>query len=866
MPETRVYGAGRKPNAVMLVGEAPGREEASRGQPFVGRSGQEQEAYLARRGLSARTWYRTNVVKTYIEGNPDPTPSLVARWTPVLEEEVCEVDPALIIAVGRFAARWFLGDGVEMDAVHGLPHEGGAFDESRAGRAQGAVVLPIYHPALGLYDGDARAVIDWDYGQVAATLKKIKSGAEIELRHDEYAGKEVYLDVGGAELAAWLAMDEVAAVGFDTEGSPSAPWSLQVSLDPGTGLVLRRDREDFAVGVSALQRSANDGTVFVMHNAMFDLEMARVMGLDLADAALWDSMYAAYLMRLEPQALKSLAYRWAGMKMGSYSDTVGDVGRDKQVDYLLRVLEMKWDKPEPRAIVSNDGTARMYTPQSMERRVEAILTDVYTKEGVDPHDRWNKVDAELRVQAERILGPMPIGTLGDIDLADAVYYSARDADAALRLYRRLGPELKARSLADLMEHGMDVLPVFEEMQANGMPASRVYFERLHEEMTDEMGRLQARISHRFFNGEPFNPASQQQVAKMMKRRNLRGTKKTKTGAMSTGRKSIEHLRHTDDAIGAIIDWREHQKIRDAFCQPVLDRIPAGEDLHPIRCQIKTTRVHTRRLAAANPNLLAIPVRHELGRKVRSGYVCAEGEVFGAWDLSQIEMRYMAHLAEDPLLCAMFQEGKDVHSETAARIFRIPIDKVDAMAHRYPAKRAGFGIITNIQGAGLYDQLRMSGCDGWSEDSCSKLIADWLGVFSGVARFLDECKKDVRDAGVVYDHWGMPRYLPGVWSSDFKARAEAERTASSHKIQGGAQGMIQNSMRWLRPQIREMQRAGVNVAWRLQVHDELILTFDEDLWDVMDALVMEALTQHCGIKLRVPVEASGNMSKSWGGLK
>jgi DNA polymerase I-like protein with 3'-5' exonuclease and polymerase domains len=244
------------------------------------------------------------------------------------------------------------------------------------------------------------------------------------------------------------------------------------------------------------------------------------------------------------------------------------------------------------------------------------------------------------------------------------------------------------------------------------------------------------------------------------------------------------------------------------------------------------------------------------------------------------MRYMAHLSKDELLNRFFHTpGADIHSETAIRCFGLPsyqpnakheeefkerYSVVDEMQHRYPSKRAGFGIITNIQGPGLLDQLRMFGCKGWDIDKCDHLIMEWLKVYKGVGNFLDQCKREVRQSGEVRDYWGMPRYLPGVWSDDPKTRAEAERAASSHKIQGGAQGMIQRSMAWLKGYVRGLRQAGEDVRWILQIHDEVILYFRNHLWDTMDPLVREGLTEH-SLKLSVPVKCSGSHGKRWSDL-
>lgn len=452
--------AGRTPNLVLLVGEAPGREEAAIGEPFVGRSGQEQDAYLAKWGLSPKFWRRTNVVPVFTPGNPDPTAAQIREWTPTLEREVVECAPELIIAVGRFAARWFLGD-CTIDEVHGVPHWGGAFDPSIAHRARGAVVLPITHPAAGFYDGDARAVIAWDYSRVAAVLKEMDeidrvTGAgsgHIHIAHDEYASKERYFDVDGTHFAFLLATADkqgaIDVLGLDTEGYTHSPWSIQVSITPGQAFVLRRTQEDFDIGIRALQKLIDRGTLLVIHNAMHDLSVCRALGLDMGNARIWDSMYASYLLRIEPQGLKPLAWRWCGMRMQSYRETVGPAALERQLDYLGEVIARakEWPKPEPRLEEQNDGTDKVKTPQRISQAAERAVVDYYSEkvnkdgERTDPAERWKNTDPVQRSAVEAVLGKFPVESLDDIPLERAVHYAARDADACVRLYPNLKSEL-----------------------------------------------------------------------------------------------------------------------------------------------------------------------------------------------------------------------------------------------------------------------------------------------------------------------------------------------------------------------------------------------------------------------------------------
>ena len=883
-----VPGFGPRNTGLMIVGERPGSYEAAQRRPFVGPTGQLLRHYLSVAGLHAHQFYMTNLVKDYHPANASPTPADVARWTPELVRELAEVKPRYLLAVGAHAARWFVGEDIAergpneigspevmtMAAVHGLPFH--------SDRAPGTVVIPTYHPAFALHGGDEESLtwLNYDFNNVGAIISGKLPATPVT---DEFAGREHYIDVTGRGLESvidgWASTTPFA---LDTEGLLNSDWfwSIQVTADAGIGYILRASQPDFARGIAAIRRHALSPArpVTFIHSSMHDFYVCRQMGLDLFDCNLWDTRYAAYVTRIEPPGLKPLARRLCGMVMQSYNFVVGNAGLEKQLAFLGKILERTWPKPESRIEHENDGTSRLYTPQPVAQRAEAILVDFYSdkrdKEGnpVDPLKRWKKVDRILRRTVEHELGPMPVGTLADVPLDTALRYAGRDPDATLRIGLRQMSARDAR-YQNLCRSGNAVLPVFEEMQSSGMLADRAYCEKMSEAMWTEMCRLQSHISHRYYGGKPFNPNSPDQVAALMRRRVSTETgeqliysavKKTKKGKVSTSKKSIEHLRYTDTAIESIIDWREHQKMRDSFYRPIIGRIGDADRAY-IHTDLNPYKVTSRRISSSDPNLTAIPVRNELGVQVRDGFVAEDGYEYGSWDLSQAEMRVMAGLSGDPLLRKMFLEKRDPHAETAARIFGIDIRDVKEMEHRYPSKRAGFGIITNIQGVGLLDQLRMFGCKGWDEDKCDELIAEWLKIYKGVARFLEDCKEEVRAKGVIHDYWGMPRYLSGVWSHDRKTAAEAERAGSSHKIQGGAQGMIQQSMIWVKPYIRALRDAGEDVRWVLQIHDSVMFHYRSELWDTINPLIHEALTQHHNMKLGVPMDAKASRGTTWGKL-
>lgn len=899
-----VHGEGKTPADVLIVGERPGYTEAQSGRPFDpnGPSGRDLSLFLSLNGIHRARCYVTNLVKDYHDDNADPTKTDIDRWTPELEREIEEVRPKFILAVGRYATRWFLGD-VDMDSVHGTPQ--------RSGRVGECVVVPCFHPAYGLHDPDAKGVVYYDFAQAAKIIKGAISAEPVVDTIDHPS----YWDCDDARrLRVELDSAPRPVIALDTEGFPTQPWSFQISTNPGTGIVIRVGHPMFVAFLQVFAEWLERvNPLIIIHNTMYDLAMMRAMGLDISSYRLYDTMVAAYLLRLEPQSLKHLARRHCGMTMMEYREMIGDAADRKREDYLWRVLEQDWPSPEPRLVVENDLTTRIYKPQSVERRVEAILLDWDTaranladlgrfvvkpdaKEDFNVEKRFGGIDDVLRASIEAELGPFPDASLDDVPRDRAIRYSGRDPDATLRVYDRVAPMVAAADLQERFDLIMSNLPSIEEMQSTGMLADRATFEALVDQMQNEMEAKCSQLSHRFNGGLPINPNSGDQVAALMRQRGLVGLKKSrKTRKMSTSKKSIEHLRHEDDAIALVEDWRERAKTRDSFGSPILARIAPGRSSSPICCNIRVTRVSSSRLSATNPPLLAIPVRHELGLMVRRGFKAptaqdliehygvsreSAGDTFlGSWDMSQIEMRFMAHASGDKFLCQLFHEKRDIHAETAIKIFGLPDTRewddtkgeyvypsVHKMLHRNPTKRAGFGVITGIQGAGLLDQLRMMGCLGWDESKCDDLIKEWFKVYPGVKRFLAYCKEQCRKQGYIRDVGGMYRYLPGIWSRDERTAAEAGRQSHSHYIQGSAQYMIQRSMSWLRPHIIDLRESsGLFCKWTLQIHDEVIFTFDQRLLDVIHPLVLEALTAH-SLPLRVPIEANGSHGLTWGVLK
>lgn len=937
-----VRGFGPKPNRVLFCGEAPGRQEYLSGRPFYGPSGQLQRDWLQRHGVDISTCYLTNIVKLYQDSNPDPSPDLISSYSEQLHVEIDAVCPWLIVAVGRFAARFFLGEQAELELMHGIPF---VWPLSRC-HGHSIIILPIYHPAFGLHsagkgDYDALSWLAWDYQRTAKYIKLCRAARYQEQffddvawdeSRDNLAGQEDYLDCTGQQLANYLAdsasVSPIIEIALDTEGIPSSPWSIQISLTLGTAYVLRCTQPDFAIGIAALQLLADNPSVtFITHQAgtpsgcMYDTIMCRAMGLELHHATTWDTMYAAFLLRTEARGLKHLAERWCGMQMGDYEALIGDTGRTKQLAYFSAIASITDWPPIAEMLQSNDGTFHWKKYQSPNKLAARALSDITSGklnnkgEMVDPAKRWKDWDVKIRQQVVQRLGPLPHGTLDDLPLNEAVYYAGRDADATLRLKHVLFALLTEQDLLLPFADAMDCLPSMEEMQHTGMPASRNRFLSLLSHVQTRMDALQFDLIHTYNKGEPFNPNSPDHVRDLMHRRRLKGEKTTlKTGKVSTGKKSIDHLRHTDPAMALVTDWRELSTIRDTFVRPSLVRSNPDSDQFVVKGIIQPITTESRRLSMTNPTLLNIPSRTEIGRRVRSCYEIVydsssdpdntenpDVRVFGAWDFAGQEAHVAGHVSGDDELIRIFSfcrfcnarlpdhstchksptglHTKDIHSETAMRVFGVPYSAIDKWQHRMPAKTAFFGVLNGMSGAGLLDQFRMyippdkDPTGHWSVlDNCQSLVDEiTLRVYPGLSRAMSDTRYELQQCGLVRDLFGFPRYLPAPAcpSASFGDINAQVRAGFNHKIQGTAQGMTQSAQAYVYRCLLQLQSAGLDILFHLQIHDELLYSFPRRLWPTMNALVTDAMTNHYGrgrVKLCVPVECDGHCNVNWADLK
>ena len=449
-------------------------------------------------------------------------------------------------------------------------------------------------------------------------------------------------------------------------------------------------------------------------------------------------------------------------------------------------------------------------------------------------------DVVGRGKAERPFAAVP--------LPDAARYCAADSEAVLRLRAALQPELEDHeALRLLQEIEVPLLPVLVDMEWRGV---RVDLERLGEisrSFARELAELERTIYHAA--GTEFNINSTLQLRHVLfEKHQLPILKKTKTGP-STDYEVLEQLAAMGHEVPRLlIEYRELSKLKSTY----VDALPGF--INPATGRIHTsfnqTGAATGRLSSSDPNLQNIPVRTPRGEAIRRAFVAPPGAVLLTADYSQIELRLLAHLSGDPAFVEAFEQGGDIHRQTAAIIFGVPQDQVTAEM-RGRAKTINFG---TIYGQGPFALSRQLGI---TQDDARRFIEQYFTRFAGVRTWLDRTVAAARERGYVETLFGRRRYIPELKDRNFNIRAFGERTATNSPLQGSAADLIKIAMIRIAGALRER---GLASRMILQVHDELVVEVPRGEEETATDLVkshMEGAAQ-----LRVPLVVSIGVGMNW----
>ena len=435
----------------------------------------------------------------------------------------------------------------------------------------------------------------------------------------------------------------------------------------------------------------------------------------------------------------------------------------------------------------------------------------------------------------------------DVSVEEATRYSGEDADITLRLAHKLFPQVEEQEMRSLFsEIEVPLALVLGKMELAGIRIDKEFLATLSEEFGRHLKQLESEIYA--MAGEEFNIGSPKQLQTILfDKLGLPRGKKTSTGS-STDSSVLEALAEKYPLPAKLLDYRGFAKLQGTY----VDALP--KLIHP-----KTGRVHTSfnqtvtatgRLSSSNPNLQNIPIRRNEGRRIREAFIAEPGHVLLSADYSQIELRLLAHLSEDPLLMESFQKDQDVHARTASELFRVPVDKISGDQRRQ-AKTINFGI---IYGMGA---LRLARALAIPTKTAQEYISQYFARYQRIKGYLDSILVEGRARGYVTTLFGRRRYVPDLQSKNAQLVAAAERATINTPIQGTAADLIKMAMVAID---RRLESDGLRTRMLLQVHDELLFEVPEKEVKKVEKLVRE--TMEGVMALRVPLRVDVGVGKNW----
>lgn len=439
--------------------------------------------------------------------------------------------------------------------------------------------------------------------------------------------------------------------------------------------------------------------------------------------------------------------------------------------------------------------------------------------------------------------------MADLAPKDIVDYACEDADVTLRLYPILKEEMKKYEVTSVFtDIEMPLLPVLARMERNGVRLDTTALEETGRNFTERMQQLEGEIYT--LAGHEFTITSPKQVGAVLfdELQISAKVKKTKTGQYSTSEEVLESLRDKHPIVEKILQHRALKKLLSTYVEALPKLIhPETGHIHTSFNQAVTA---TGRLSSSNPNLQNIPVRGEDGREIRRAFVPEEGEVFFSADYSQIELRIMAHLSQDPHMVADFNSGLDIHAATAARIFHKTVEEVDRDERR-KAKTANFGIIYGISAFGLSERM------GVSRGEAKELIENYFATYPKVRDYMNESIERAKQTGYITTQFGRRRYLADINAGNATVRGYAERNAVNAPIQGTAADIIKLAMVAIDRRLREEK---LQTRMILQVHDELNFSVPPTELEQVRKLVVKEMER--AFQMQVPLVAECGEGINW----
>ncbi|MFD2285413.1 DNA polymerase I [Pedobacter petrophilus] len=456
------------------------------------------------------------------------------------------------------------------------------------------------------------------------------------------------------------------------------------------------------------------------------------------------------------------------------------------------------------------------------------------------------------ISITKLIGPKGKnqGTMRDVPVEDVVDYAAEDADVTLQLAHIFEPkltELNAAKLAEEIENPL--VYVLADIEKEGVRIDMDTLKAYSAELAIEIRKAEQSVYDKA--GLTFNLASPKQLGEVLfdKLQLDPKAKKTKTGQYQTGEDVLTALANKSDIVKDILDFRQLQKLKSTYV-----------DALPLMVNAKTGRVHTSynqavaatgRLSSNNPNLQNIPIRTERGREVRKAFIARdENHILLSADYSQIELRIIAEISKEENMLDAFNQGIDIHTATAAKVYGITIEEVDSTQRRN-AKAVNFGIIYGQSAFGLSQNLSIP------RKEAADIIEQYFTQYPGIKRYMSDTMNFARENGFVETIMGRRRYLRDINSANQTVRGFAERNAINAPIQGSAADMIKIAMINIH---KEMKAQQLQSTMTMQVHDELVFDVLRSEKEVMKAIIQDKMAN--AIKLTVPIVVEIGEGDNW----
>ncbi len=669
-----------------------------------------------------------------------------------------------------------------------------------------------------------------EMAELSYTLATIKCDVELPFNALELKNKEADKDTlkewfTKLEFKRWVAeLDqapsvETASDTLNTDGQVAVPVASNLVADYTTVL----DKETFAVWFEKIQNA--ELTAFDTETTSLNYMAAELVGVSFSVEA-GVAAYVPFAHDYEG-APEQLDRDWVleQLKPWLEDDSKAKVGQ--HLKYDANVLNNY--KITLRGI-AYDTMLESYVYNSVSSRHDM---DTLAKKFLD-HTCVSFEDLAGKGKKQK--------TFNEIDLEQAAFYAAEDADITLRLHQAIWPQVeKTPELVSIFKDiECPLVPVLAKMEQTG---ALIDPDLLHAQSAEIAGKLQElEIKAHEHAGESFNLSSPKQLQVILfEKQGLPVIKKTPKGQPSTAEPILQELAQDHELPRLIMEHRTLSKLKSTYTDKLPEMIQKTGRIHTSYHQAITA---TGRLSSTDPNLQNIPIRSAEGRRIRQAFVAPTGYKLLAADYSQVELRIMAHLSQDKGLLDAFTRDADVHKATAAEVFEVSLDEVTTEQRRR-AKAINFGLIYGMSAFGLAKQL------GISRPEAAKYIQRYFERYPGVQQYMENTREGAKEKGFVETIYGRRLYLPDIRAKNAMMRQAAERTAINAPMQGSAADIIKRAMIKMHDWLADTD---LDVKMILQVHDELIFEVAEKDLDAAKEKIVDIMQNSSQIDVPLLVEA------------